>query len=174
MNVVLMGYRGTGKSSVGKKLSRVLRLPFYDTDTLIEKLAGKTIQEMVNEMGWGFFREKESEVIKGLAAVADSIIATGGGAVMDQKNVDVLKRNGVFVWLTADTDTIIGRMKADTGSVNKRPSFSRDALLKETVKTLEERMPVYRRLADFSIDTTDKGIDEIVTQICQFLEKRCQ
>jgi shikimate kinase len=79
MNVVLMGYRGAGKSSVGKKLSLVLGLPFYDTDALIEELAGKTIQEMVDEMGWGFFREKEREVIKDLAAVTDSVIATRSG-----------------------------------------------------------------------------------------------
>ncbi|MDO8786323.1 MAG: shikimate kinase, partial [Syntrophales bacterium] len=92
--------------------------------------------------------------------------------VMDQKNADILKKNGVLIWLTADTGTIIGRMKADEGGVKKRPPLSGDDLLQETVKVLEERMPVYRRLADFSIDTTGKGINEIVTQICRFLEKR--
>ena len=174
MNVVLMGYRGTGKSSVGERLSRVLHLPFYDTDTLIEELARKTIQEMVDEMGWGFFREKEREVIKGLAAVTDSVIATGGGALMDQKNAEILKRKGVFVWLTADTETIIGRIKTDTAGVKKRPPFSHADLLQETIKALEERTPVYRRLADFSIDTTEREIDGIVAQICRFLEKRGQ
>jgi len=171
MNVILMGYRGTGKSSVGEKLSQVLHLPFYDTDTLIEKLAGKTIQEMVGERGWGVFREREREVIKSLATTIESVIATGGGAVMDQENVDVLKKNGVLIWLTANVDAIIERMRADADSVKRRPPLSRDDFLQETVKVLEERIPVYRRLADFSVDTAGKEIDEIVGKICQFLEK---
>jgi shikimate kinase len=93
---------------------------------------------------------------------------------MDQKNAEILKRKGVFVWLTADTETIIGRIKADTAGVKKRPPFSHDDLLQETIKALEERVPVYRRLADFSIDTTEREIDGIVTQICRFLEERGQ
>ncbi|MDI6777233.1 MAG: shikimate kinase [Syntrophales bacterium] len=173
MNVVLIGYRCTGKSSVGERLSQVLHLPFYDTDTLIEKLTGKTIQTMVSENGWEFFREKEREIIKSLATTEESVIATGGGAVMDQENVNILKKNGVLVWLAADVDTIIERMQADADSTKRRPPLSRDDFIQETINVLEERIPVYRRLADFSVDTAGEGIDEIVEQICRFLE-RCR
>ena len=171
MNIVLIGYRCTGKSSVGERLSRVLRLSFYDTDTLIEKLTGKTIQAMVDEKGWGFFREREKEVIKSLATTKKSVIATGGGAVMDQENVNVLKKNGALVWLTADVDTIIKRMQAEADSTKRRPPLSRDTLIEETTRILGERVPVYRRLADFSLDTVGKGIDEIAYEVCQFLER---
>jgi len=171
MNVILIGYRCTGKSSVGERLSQVLHLPFYDTDTLIEKLTGKTIREMVDERGWESFRKKEKEIIKSLTTTDESIIATGGGAVMDQENVNILKKNGVLIWLTADIDTIIQRMQDDANSIKQRPPLFHDDFLQETKSMLEERIPVYSRLADFSIDTTGKGIDEIALQICQFLGK---
>ena len=175
MNVILIGYRCTGKSSVGKKLSERLGVPFYDTDELIEKSAGKTIRQMVADNDWPFFREREKEIIGQLAAVRGGVIATGGGAVLDGENRDILKKTGVCVWLSADTATIVRRMKADTLSGEQRPPLSDKDLTQEVTEGLGEREPLYREVADLSIDTADRGPDEIVEVICSFLkEERCR
>lgn len=169
MNVILIGYRCTGKSSVGRKLSERLGVPFYDTDILIEEHAGTSIRQMVEEKGWSFFREKEREVIRLLAAVRGGIIATGGGVVLDEENRNVLKRMGTCVWLAADVETILGRMKADTRSGEQRPPLSDRDLIREVTEGLEERESLYREVADISIDTADRSLDEIVETICRFL-----
>ena len=99
MNIVLIGYRGTGKTAVGKALSRQLGWPFHDADIFLEKKMGRTISEMVAKNGWTFFRAREKETIRELSALQQSVIATGGGAVMDKDNVDCLANNGFFVLL---------------------------------------------------------------------------
>jgi shikimate kinase len=171
MNIILIGYRGTGKTSVGKRLSEKLRAAFCDTDELIEAAAGRSIREMVEEGGWSFFREREKKIIRDVAAMQGTVIATGGGAVMDEENAEVLKNQGILIWLNADVETIVQRIQNDSQSNGKRPFFSGNDLLQETVDVLEKRMPVYRRLADLSVNTANKGIDEIVDEICQFIEK---
>ncbi|MBI4633893.1 MAG: shikimate kinase [Deltaproteobacteria bacterium] len=169
MNVVLIGYRCTGKSSVGRKLSERLGVPFYDTDDLIENRVGKSIRQMVAEHGWPFFREREKEIIGQLATVRGGVIATGGGAVLDDENRHVLKKMGVCVWLSADTATILQRMKADASNDAQRPSLSNKDLQCEVTEGLGEREPLYRDLAHLSIDTADRGTEEVVETICQFL-----
>ncbi|OPX37226.1 MAG: hypothetical protein B1H13_13145, partial [Desulfobacteraceae bacterium 4484_190.3] len=109
-NIVLIGYRCTGKTSAGKKLSERLGLPFFDTDDLIVERAGMPINKIVEKGGWDLFRKKEREVIRKLSAMNKNIIATGGGAFENQENREALKKNGLFVWLTADVETIMERM----------------------------------------------------------------
>ena len=175
MNVILIGYRCTGKSSVGRKLSERLGVPFYDTDDLIEKSAGKSIRQMVAENGWTFFRERERETIGRLAAVRGGVIATGGGAVLDGENRRMLKEAGACVWLSADAATILRRMKADAVSGAQRPPLSDKDLQCEVTQGLGEREPLYRELADLSVDTADRSPAEIVEVICRFLkEETCR
>ena len=169
MHIILIGYRGTGKSRVGKRLAAKLQMPFYDTDELIEAAAGRSIQEMVAENGWAYFREREREIVRELAVMHRSVIATGGGAVMDEENADILKKHGVLIWLNADVKTIVERIQGDISSRERRPSFSHDDIFQETEDVLRKRIPVYSGLADFSIDTVGKNSDEIVNDICQFL-----
>jgi len=171
VHIILIGYRGTGKSAVGKKLAEKLQMPFYDMDELIEDATGRSIQEMVTENGWAYFREREREMVRKLTAFQRSIIATGGGAVMDEGNADILKKHGILIWLNADVKTIVGRIQDDLNSKERRPSFSKDGIIQETEDVLKLRIPVYSRLADFSIDTTNKNIDEIVSSICHFLSR---
>jgi shikimate kinase len=170
MHVVLIGYRGTGKTAVGKRLADRLRLPFYDTDELIEREAGKSIRDMVAEKGWAYFRMRESEIIRKLALLQRGVVASGGGAVMDEGNCAILKKHGLLIWLTADAFTTVRRMINDAKSEARRPSFFHEDIFRETEDVLKERIPIYRGLADFSLNTTDKNIDEIVNAVCEFLD----
>lgn len=171
MHIILIGYRGTGKSAVGKRLAEKLQMPFYDTDELIEAATGRSIKEMVAENGWAYFRERERETVQRLAVLHRSVIATGGGVIMDEGNAAVLKKHGVLIWLSADVKTIVGRIQSENNDSKRRPSFSQEGIMKETEDVLNKRIPVYSQLADYSIDTTNKNIDEIVNSICQFLSR---
>jgi len=169
-NVVLMGYRCTGKSSVGIKIAERLRMRFFDTDHLIVEQSHLSIRELVNEGGWNLFRRKEKDVIRKLATIVGSVIATGGGAFEDPENGVCLKRNGLVIWLHADADTVIKRMESDRINIHQRPSLSADDLYTEVITTMEKREPAYRQIADFTIDTSTKSIGSIVDEICSFIE----
>ena len=170
MHIVLIGYRGTGKSAVGKRLADKLHMPFYDTDELIERGAGRSIRDMVAEEGWAYFRKRESEIVGKLAHLRRGVVATGGGAVMDEGNRDILKKHGLLIWLKADVLTTDERMRGDARSEERRPSFLHDGAFRETEDVLKERLPVYRVLADFSLNTKGRNIDEIVNAVCGFLQ----
>ena len=113
MNIVLIGYRGTGKSAVSRVLAKRLRRELVSTDAEIVKRAGQAIPKIVEEHGWEHFRELESAVCRDLAEKDNLIIDTGGGAILRPQNVDVLKKNGCFWWLTAGVDTIARRIGHD-------------------------------------------------------------
>jgi shikimate kinase len=170
MNIVLIGYRGTGKTAVGKALSKRLGRPFYDADAYLEQKLGKTISNMVSAEGWPFFRAREKEVIGEIAAKDDCVIATGGGAVMDKDNVACLRSKGAFVLLKADTDTMIQRIQGDEMSSQQRPELLGGDIYEETERLLKERMPIYEEVADFSVDTSNLAIDEVAEQIVQYLQ----
>jgi len=172
VHIILIGYRGTGKSAVGKRLAEKLQLPFCDTDECIKKTAERSIQALVEENGWEYFRERECEVIREVAAMERSVIATGGGAVMDERNAGILKKHGLLIWLMADVRTIVQRIQRDKKSSEQRPAFSDNDIVQETADVLTKRIPVYNRLADFSIDTAGKNVYEIVDCICQFLSEK--
>jgi shikimate kinase len=175
-NIILIGYRCTGKTSVGKELSRRLGLPLLDTDELITREAGMSVGEIVREGGWPFFRRMEKEAIGRLSSLEGGIIAPGGGALEDPENREALRDNGLFVWLTADVKTIMGRMLADRKSSDQRPPLSDGDLEAETARIMKRREPVYRQLAALAIDTSKKGIDATVDEICNFFKKEqtCQ
>lgn len=169
MNIVLIGYRGTGKTAVGTALSKKLGRSFYDTDTYIEKGAGRSISDMVAAHGWAFFRAREKEAIEELSALEHCVIATGGGAVMDKDNVAFLRKNGFLVLLKADINTMIQRIEQDEVSAEQRPKLSDSDIYEETEKLLKQRMPVYEQVSDFSVDTTILTIDEVVETVVQHL-----
>jgi shikimate kinase len=169
VHVILIGYRGTGKSAVGKRLAEKLMMPFYDTDELIEREVGRSIRDMVAEEGWAYFRKREGDIIRKLAVMQRGIVATGGGAVLDEGNCDILKKHGLLIWLRADVMTMVERIRDDAKSKERRPTLLHDNAFRETEDNLKERLTVYRKLADFSIDTTGKSIDEIADAVCKFL-----
>lgn len=166
MNRVLIGYRGAGKSAVGRRLADRLGFVFYDTDELIEEDGGRTIQEMVSTKGWEYFRECEKAVIRELSGIDAAVIATGGGAVLDTENVALLKRNGSLIWLIADPQTLITRMQADQDGRKRRPSLTGGDHAGETAALMAARTPYYRAAADWSLDTSGKTIGQLVDEIC--------
>jgi shikimate kinase len=171
MKIILIGYRCTGKTSVGKRIAERLGMPFCDTDELIQAEAGMTIAEIIAAGGWEAFRQRERAIINTLPSSSWEIIAVGGGAVMDAENRRVLKQLGSCVWLTADVKTIVERMRADQDSDAKRPPLSRDGLEEETLVILRERTPLYEALADFVVATIGKQIDVIADEVCGVLTR---
>jgi shikimate kinase len=172
MNIILIGYRCTGKTSVGRKISERFRIPFYDTDELVKKHTGRTIREIVQQGGWESFRQEEKAMIRGLSPSADAVIAAGGGAVMDPENREALRGNGLFLWLIADAHTIVERMKKDKAGGEQRPPLCSDGMERETSEILQQRTPIYRQLAHFTIDTSGKEIDTIADEVCALLARQ--
>lgn len=164
-NIILTGFMGTGKTSVGKRLAKELNLKFIDTDGLIEKEAGICINEIFAKFGEAYFRRLESKVINEVSSDENMIIATGGGAVINPTNLLVLKKNGTLICLTASIDVILSRV----GSGDERPLIS-EGDKKETISNLlKVREPFYKK-ADFIVDTTTKSIKEVVKEVLKIVE----
>jgi shikimate kinase len=165
MNIILMGYRCTGKTSAGRCLARQMGYPFFDTDELVQLRTGRTIAQIVAEAGWDAFREAERAAVGEAAGAGASVIALGGGAVCDARNVELLKKNGFFVWLFAAPEAIAARIERDTKSGANRPSLTGARSDDEVRAVLAEREPRYRGLADLAIETTRFGSEEVAAAI---------
>ena len=161
MNLVLIGYRATGKSLVGALLSKRLKRPFLDTDELIQKEADQTIPDIVATKGWDYFRRLEKGVVARVSALDQHIIATGGGVVLDPENTARLRKTGFLVWLKADAATIKSRLAVDSS----RPPLTGSDTVDEVSEVLHERLPAYRRAAHISIDTTNLSPAQIADSI---------
>lgn len=172
MNIVLTGYRCTGKTSVGRRLALRTGFAFYDTDALVERETRRTIPQIVAAQGWPAFRAAETAVILGLSGVDEGVIALGGGAVLDARNVESLKGNGLFVWLFAAPETIAARLEKDALGGVERPALTNATGLGELHRIMAEREPLYRRLADLAVDTTRIGTDRVVEEILGGLRER--
>jgi shikimate kinase len=172
MNIVLIGYRGTGKTSVGMALAEKLGRDFYDADDTIERRVGTSISDMVDQDGWAFFRTKEKEAIAELSALDGCVIAAGGGAVLDPENVANMKQSGIVILLEAKTETIFERMREDEKTEQQRPSLTGKDPYEEIREVLAVRRPLYKKAMDFSVDTTSKSIEEVVEEIVRELESK--
>jgi shikimate dehydrogenase len=169
MNIVLIGMRGSGKTTVGEILARKLGRDFVQMDELIAQRAGLSIPEMVKKYGWEKFRDIEEE-ITGEVAGQDSIVnAAGGGVVTREKNVTKLKENGVLVWLTASADTLVRRI----GENSQRPLLVGRTLQEDIEMTLNERKPLYQKAADLVVDTENKTPEEAADLVINLLTKIC-
>jgi shikimate kinase len=159
MNIVLIGYRGTGKSTVGRLLAARWGREFVSTDTEIVKRAHRTIPEIVAQEGWEYFRDLESDICKELAVRDQLVIDTGGGAILRAQNVEALKKTGTVFWLTASVETIAKRIGGD----NQRPSLTgTKSFVDEIQDVLRERTPKYQAVADHVIATDDRSINQLV------------
>lgn len=162
MNIVLIGYRGTGKSAVGKILAARLGRRLVSTDEEIIRRAGKSIPDIVAAHGWEYFRDLESAVCQDLAGRDNLVIDTGGGAILRDENVKVLKGNGRLVWLTASVETIAARI----GGNSQRPSLTgTKSHVAEIRDVLSERIPKYQAAADHSIPTDGRSVEELAKTI---------
>jgi len=161
-NIILTGFMGTGKTAVGRELSRILDMKLIDADTEIEKSEKITINEIFKQFGEPRFREIETDMIRKLSESKNTIISTGGGAVLKQENMDILRKNGVIVCLTASPETIFER----TSTNNDRPLLQVENPLKKINELLNFRKPFYEK-ADVMIDTEGKPPLRIAEEIIE-------
>lgn len=165
-NIILIGIMGSGKSSVGRTIAKMLQRRFIDTDRYIERKTGKTVTEIFEEGGEAQFRKLEKEIIKKVSQYIGIVISTGGGAIKDPESFKYLKESGWIIALYASPGTLYKRIEG------KR---IRPILLKaeDPVKKLEEIQNERKRSyskADFQIDTENKGINEIAQEILDLLD----
>jgi shikimate kinase len=160
-NIYLIGFRCTGKTSVGRALARALDRPFVDADRVLVEEAGATVAEIVERGGWDDFRDREKKVLGRLSSMNGHVIATGGGVVLDAENRAMLRQTGRVVWLRAGVATIRHRMTADHHSEAQRPALTPMGLEAEIRETLAQRDPLYREVADFTVETDRVAIDDI-------------
>lgn len=163
--IVLIGYRCSGKTSVGKRVASSLQWRFVDSDAVIEKETGQTVDEIVATGGWTAFRNEEAKAIKRLAMLDKTVLATGGGVILNPENRKLLRKHGVVVWLKADVTTIENRMKQDNKTESQRPGLTDKGSMEEIDHVLLERTPHYEDAAHHVIDTSKKTIDEIADEI---------
>ncbi len=165
MNLVLIGYRGTGKSRVAPLLGARLQWPWFDADDQIERCAGRSIARIFDEQGQRAFRDWETKVVADLAQRPRCVLALGGGAVLRAENREAIAGQGRVVWLTASPDTIFQRIQADADSASRRPNLTAAGGITEIIATLEARNPVYRQCAQMVVDTEDKTPAEVADAI---------
>lgn len=166
MNIYLIGFMGTGKTTVGKALASKLNKKFSDLDDLIVKKTGKQIVEIFREDGEDEFRKIETEVLKDINEKDDFVVATGGGVLTTEGNYEIMKSNGIIITLAASPEAIYERLKND----ETRPLLMVDNVIDEIKRLMFERAPLYIK-ADYIVDTTERPIDEIVNEIVEYLNE---
>ena len=170
MNIVLIGYRGSGKSRVGRRLASRMGSKFIDTDDLIESKEGK-ISDMVKSRGWDYFRAIEKRMIEEISREDNLVIALGGGAVLDADNVVNLERNGRIVWLRADPKVLRKRMKEDHRTPASRPTLTGKGTIEELEEVMAYRDPFYEKAAKIQLDTSSLDVKAVVEKIMAVLKK---
>lgn len=165
MNIVLTGFMGTGKSSVGRKLADRLGLKYADTDDLVEARCGMAISEIFEKKGEAYFRTIEREVVRDVTSGEDGLVlSTGGGAVADEENRRLFRAWGTVVCLRASVEAILKRV----GSGDERPLLQGPDRRASIEELLKRREAAYRD-CDLSIDTTKKAAGEVTDEIERFL-----
>lgn len=169
--IVLIGFRATGKTSIGKALAEKLNWKFLDLDEEIQKRTKKSIKEIVEEGGWEKFRSLEKEFLKEILDLENMVLALGGGSVLHQKEMSELREKSFVVWLFASKETILERMERDTKTSSQRPNLTNLCNLEEEIeRLLKEREKLYNNFSHVKIDTSKKDILEIVEEIFKIFQ----
>jgi len=161
-SIALIGFMGTGKTVAGKLLAVKTGKKFIETDSIIEKKAGKSIPEIFREDGEISFRELEIEAIKEAANEKNAVIACGGGMVLNKINIDRLNKESIIVCLTASPQVII---KRTSGNEGERPLLAVPDRAQQIKELMKFRKPYYERLADITINTSGMSVDSVVERI---------
>jgi shikimate kinase len=169
-SIFLIGYRGTGKTTVARELAARLGFDYVDADDEIECRAGKSIAAVFSEDGESAFREWESDVVADLCKLKRHVVALGGGAVMSEANRTAVRLAGLVIWLKAPVETLAKRLAADESTRSRRPNLTAAGGLSEIETVLATREPIYRSCASFEIDTEGKMPLAIVEEILKRLE----
>lgn len=165
MNIVLIGYRATGKSTIARLLAHHLGWNWVDLDVEIERQAGKSIAQIFAEDGEAVFRDWESQVVAEFCRRSRWVIAAGGGAPLREENRKAMRAGGKVIWLTASPETIHRRMSTDPTTGQRRPNLTSQGGLEEIIHLLGKREPIYRETADWVVDTEGKAPEAIAAEI---------
>lgn len=161
MNVILVGFMGVGKSTVAWELQRLADLQILEMDRIIEDREGMSIPEIFKIHGEGYFRNAETSLLRDFRSVSNAVISCGGGTVMREENVELLQDIGPIVLLTAKPETILNRVREDTG----RPLLEGRKNVEAIRELLEARRPWYEAASDFCVATDGKTAEEIAWEI---------
>ena len=169
-NLVLIGYRATGKTSVGARLAEALQRPFVDLDQVLIREAGRSVAAIVAQGGWAEFRQLEKQLVARFRDAQGQVLATGGGVVLDPDNVAALRENGIIIWLTADPGAIKARLVQDQPRDANHPSLTGEDTIREVAVVAEARAPLYQAAAQISIDTTHRSVTQVVKLVLAALK----
>jgi len=163
-NIILIGFMATGKTAVGQLLAKKLKLQYIPTDEMIEKNSGMKISKIFEEEGEEYFRGLETQTLLSLKDSDKSVVSCGGGIVLRQQNIEMLRSLGLVVWLKASPIAINSRL----GDIKKRPLLNipdRGARLDKIEQMLASRDKLYKKAAHVTIDTSNRTIDQVVSEI---------
>jgi len=167
--IFLIGYRGTGKTTVARLVAERLGWYAIDADDEIERRAGKSIATIFAEDGEAGFRELEAQIVAELCERQRVVVAPGGGAVMNTATREAMRRAGPNIWLTASVDTIAARLAADEATASRRPQLTIAGGRAGIEAVLAERTPIYQACATFVVDTEGKTPAEVADEIVAHL-----
>lgn len=162
--IFLIGYRGTGKTTVAKLLAERLSSAWVDSDDLIEQEAGQSIAEIFSQQGEAFFRDLEEKAVAELVSGEPRIVSLGGGAILRNATRDRLRGEQV-VWLKASPQVLAERLTSDTATADRRPSLTGQGVAEEIEQVLAVRTPIYEQCATIVVDTQGRTPAEVAEQI---------
>ena len=165
-NIYLIGLMGSGKTTLGKILSKKLDKHFYDSDQVIEEKLGVNVPMIFEYEGEAGFREREKDILKELVSKQNIVLATGGGIILSESNRDLLAKNGIVIYLKSNQKDLVLRMKND----KTRPLLKNGNVELIIKKLCQEREPLYEEIADFKIVTKNKRIYEVVNEIIRVIK----
>ena len=169
MNIALIGFRGTGKTTIAGLLARKLDKKLISTDDEIEKKTKTDISKFVKKNGWDKFREVETDVVEDISNFDECVFDTGGGIVMRNENITNLKKNALVILLESDVKTISSRLKG-----SKRPALTKGNYIDEVKEVLRERESRYKKAADYTIDTSGLKPEEACDLIVHYFQMEMQ
>lgn len=163
-NIILIGFMGAGKTSVGKLLAKRMGYNFVDTDEMIEQSHHQTIKDIFASKGEAYFRELETDTIKNMMGALDrTILSTGGGLPIKDSNQDILRQLGVVIYLYSTKETTLERVSRD----QTRPILAGDNIGHKIEQLLNERVPIYEKVAHIKIETDHRSFEEIIQEIME-------
>jgi shikimate kinase len=160
-NIFLVGPMGSGKSAVGRQLARLLDVPFYDSDTEIEKRTGVDIPYIFEKEGEAGFRQREREAIEALTQLEPLVLATGGGAILLPENRVHLAERGCVVYLETSVDQQFNRVR----HMRNRPLLNNVDATEKLTQLMAERTPLYLEIADLTVTTDGRKIQSVAEEI---------
>ena len=165
MNIYLIGYRCSGKTTLGRVLAQRLGWSFVDMDDVIVAESGFSISDMVARHGWDHFRAKESTLLNRIGSQHHLVVGTGGGVILDPRNAQAMQSSGKVVWLRCRPETVRRLMLSDARTADLRPALTGKGLRAEIEETMQARLPLYQAAMDTVLDTDDFDAERLCNEL---------